>query len=353
MKPNKHFWQFVNAADSNSPPELTLYGDISDKTWYGDTVTPNQFAKELAALGKVSEIVVRIDSSGGDVFAANAIYTRLKDHPAKITVKIDGWAASAATIIAMAGDTIAIPANGVFMIHDPLVGVFGYFNEADLTKLTGELQVIKQAILHTYAAKTGKSTDDIAALMTAETWYDGKQAVEAGFCDTLLFEEAKRTEEVEKTEITDHIPLISAKGNGFSVAAHFASALQTKNQKEVSNMPEIKTVEELQATYPTLVNQIMDKAVQEERKRLQDIEAIAIDGFESVIQQAKYEKPLSAGEVAQAILVEQKKQGAQYLNSREQDVQASNVNSVPSDPAPQAQINEVEAAIDRVFPKVK
>ena len=98
---NKHFWNFQPASGEN-PPELILYGDIASETWWGDEVTPRQFTEELDALGAVPEIVVRINSGGGDVFAANAIYTRLKDNTAKITVKIDGWAASAATIIAMA-----------------------------------------------------------------------------------------------------------------------------------------------------------------------------------------------------------------------------------------------------------
>lgn len=115
---NKHFWSFRAAADDNAAPELILYGDIASETWWGDEVTPRQFTEELSALGTVPEIVVRINSGGGDVFAANAIYTRLKDNPAKITVKIDGWAASAATIVAMAGDVIEIPANGVFMVQD-------------------------------------------------------------------------------------------------------------------------------------------------------------------------------------------------------------------------------------------
>ena len=111
---NKHFWTFRAAAGDSAAPELILYGDIASETWWGDEVTPRQFTEELDALGAVPEIVVRINSGGGDVFAANAIYTRLKDNAAKIIVKIDGWAASAATIVAMAGDVIEIPGNGVF-----------------------------------------------------------------------------------------------------------------------------------------------------------------------------------------------------------------------------------------------
>ena len=153
---NKHFWNFQPASGDN-PPELILYGDIASETWWGDEVTPRQFTEELDALGAVPEIVVRINSGGGDVFAANAIYTRLKDNAAKITVKIDGWAASAATIIAMAGDSIEIPGNGVFMVHDPALGLLGYFNETELAKMTDELKVIKQSIVNAYTLKTGRT----------------------------------------------------------------------------------------------------------------------------------------------------------------------------------------------------
>ena len=90
---NKRFWDFVSAGE-NQPAELILYGDIASESWWGDEVTPRQFSDDLQALGSVSEIVVRINSGGGDVFAAFAIYSRLKDHPAHITVKVDGWAGS-------------------------------------------------------------------------------------------------------------------------------------------------------------------------------------------------------------------------------------------------------------------
>ena len=157
----------------------------------GDEVTPRQFTEELDALGAVPEIVVRINSGGGDVFAANAIYTRLKDNAAKITVKIDGWAASAATIIAMAGDSIEIPGNGVFMVHDPALGLLGYFNETELAKMTDELKVIKQSIVNAYM-KTGKDAADVAAIMAAETWYDANRPLTRVSATNLCLRTRKR-----------------------------------------------------------------------------------------------------------------------------------------------------------------
>ena len=161
---------------------------------WGDEVNPGSFRTKLARWAR-PEIVVRINSGGGDVFAANAIYTRLKDHAANVTVKIDGWAASAATIIAMAGDVIEIPGNGVFMVHKAKMGLCGYYGDSDLSKMMEEITVINNSIVNGYALKTGKTAEEITAIMAAETWMDGKQAVEAGFCDKLMFEDAETTVE--------------------------------------------------------------------------------------------------------------------------------------------------------------
>ena len=270
---NKHFWNFQPASGDN-PPELILYGDIASETWWGDEVTPRQFTEELDALGAVPEIVVRINSGGGDVFAANAIYTRLKDNAAKITVKIDGWAASAATIIAMAGDSIEIPGNGVFMVHDPALGLLGYFNEAELAKMTDELKVIKQSIVNAYTLKTGKDAADVAAIMAAETWYDGKQAVDAGFCDKLMFEDAETTVENAAKVVVNSVSLDLTRFPNMPVSLLNRMTARTpggfsnntnhkKTEKERNTMDgieKITTVDGLKAAFPDLTRQIEDAA---------------------------------------------------------------------------------------------
>ena len=163
----QRFWNFVPDEERNTA-EMLLYGEISEYSWYGDEITPSVFNQELKDLGAVDEITVRINSGGGDVFAAVAIYTRLKEHKAKISVKIDGWCASAATIIAMAGDTIEISVGGVFMIHDPLAGLIGYYNTTDLENIVKELETIKQSIVNCYMTVTDKSEEEIKSLMTNE-----------------------------------------------------------------------------------------------------------------------------------------------------------------------------------------
>jgi len=369
---NKHFWSFRAAADQNAAPELILYGDIASETWWGDEVTPKQFTEELSALGNVPEIVVRINSGGGDVFAANAIYTRLKDNPAKITVKIDGWAASAATIVAMAGDVIEIPGNGVFMVHDPKMGVLGYFGESEFVKLSEELKVIKQSIVNGYALKTGKDPEEIAAIMAAETWYDGKQAVDAGFCDRLMFEDAETTVENASKVIVRAVAMDLSQFPNMPVALLNRLTTHTpggfsdntkvtpNTEKERTEMQdkEIKTVDDLKTAFPELTKQIEDAATAAERKRIQDIEGVALAGFESIVTAAKFTNPVAAGEVAMQIVAEQKKQGGKYIQDRDDDAHNSGAGDVGAGAGIEGtggktDDQEIDAALDKVFPATK
>ena len=369
---NKHFWTFRAAAEENAAPELTLYGDIASETWWGDEVTPRQFTEELDALGAVPEIVVRINSGGGDVFAANAIYTRLKDNAAKITVKIDGWAASAATIVAMAGDVIEIPGNGVFMVHDPSMGLLGYFNEADLVKLTDEIKVIKQSIVNGYALKTGKPADEIASIMAAETWYDGKQAVEAGFCDKLMFEDAETTVENGAKIVVNSVSLDLNRYPNMTISllnrltartpGGFSNTITQntpkRSEESMDGIKDIKTVDGLKAAFPDLTKQIEDAAVDAERKRIQDIEDVALAGFETIVNDAKFKNPISAGDVAKAIVAEQKKQGGKYIQDRDDDAVKSGAGKVGAGGQREGMggddgADDVDAAIDKLFPETK
>ena len=369
---NKHFWKFINSAVDGKPPELILEGDISSTTWWGDEVTPRQFTEELNALGNVPEIVVRINSGGGDVFAANAIYTRLKDNAATITVKIDGWAASAATIVAMAGDVIEIPGNGVFMVHDPKMGAMGYFSAEEFTKAAEELKVIKQAIVNGYALKTKKDPEEIAAIMAAETWYDGKQAVDAGFCDRLMFEDAKTSVENMGKVVVNSVSMDLERFPNLSVsllnrltASASGGFSNTKNPTEqkrseevMDGIKDIKTPEGLRAAFPDLVKQIEDAATAAERKRIQDIEGVALAGFENIVSAAKFDTPISAGDVATQIVAAQKKQAAGYIASRDADAQDSGAGDVGTGgkiegAAGGGGTSEIDAAIDRLFPETK
>ena len=131
------FWEFKALGNAG---ELFLYGEISDTSWWGDEITPAQFQKELAALGDISTLDVYINSPGGDIFAGFSLYNILNRHPAAKTVHIDGLAASAASVVAMAGDTIKMPANATMMIHNAWTYASG--GAEDLRKTADELDRI-------------------------------------------------------------------------------------------------------------------------------------------------------------------------------------------------------------------
>lgn len=334
---NKHFWNFVPATESK-PPELLLYGDISSgRSWWSDNITPAQFNQELAALGSVEELVVRINSGGGDVFAANAIYCRLRDLGAKVTVKIDGWAASAATIIAMAGDVIQIPRNGVFMVHDPAMTVWDTFRAEDFDKMAQELRVIKQSIVNAYTDRTHMKAEEINAIMAAETWWTGEEAVAKGFCDSLMFEADPQTV-VENSQkvVVNHV---SMDLSGYKtlpkmlLTSQDPDGLQNKNQEQKGdhkNMEprNINNVSDLEAAYPEICQQIKDNATQQERSRIKDIMDNVPGGYEDIVHEAMFDKPVDAGQVALRIVAKQKAQGAAYQAGAQKDSQASHIDDV-------------------------
>lgn len=359
------FWNFIPAA-GNKPPELLLYGAISSQqSWWEDRVTPGKFNEELAALGDVSEIIVRINSGGGDVFAANAIFTRLKDCSAKITVKIDGWAASAATIIAMAGDTIKIAKNGVFMIHDPAMTVWDTFTAEDFEKMAEELKVIKQSIVNTYAMKSGRDAQDIEQLMSVETWWTGEDAVSNGFCDEIMFDDVSTAVENSSHVVVNSVSLdvssyktlprslFNSPKNPGCFTNTSAAKTQKKEEQNMAANESITTVEALTAEYPDLVAKIVSNAKEEERARIKDIKETALNGFEDIVEDAMFEHPVSAAEVALKIVNEQKKQGGTYLANREADVTDSNAGNVgaAAKQTGQETENPYDAAIDKLFGK--
>ena len=183
----KKFWNFIKNEDT-SETELLFNGPISEDTWWGDEVTPALFRDELS---KVSgNLTVWLNSPGGDVFAASQIYSMLKNHKGKVTVKIDGIAASAASVVAMAGDETLIAPTAMMMIHDPSTSAMG--NKADMEKAIELLEEVKESIINAYETKSHLSRNKIAKLMSDETWLNAKKAHEMGFVDRILFAENKK-----------------------------------------------------------------------------------------------------------------------------------------------------------------
>lgn len=187
MNEKTKFWQFRNEADSDGA-ELLLYNEIASQTWYGDEVTPKQFADDLKAVGG-KPLTLRINSPGGDVFAAQAIYNQLKAYSGNITAYIDGMAASAATIITCAADRVVMPDNAIFMIHNPLVGCLGYLNEQDLESMAKQLKQVKQTIVNAYLKKCSIGESKLNKLMDNETWMTAEEALSYGFVDSITDDE--------------------------------------------------------------------------------------------------------------------------------------------------------------------
>lgn len=187
-KSKNRFWQIRAAADNPKVGEVLIYGNIASYKLFDNDVAPKEFKEELDKLGDVDELRVYINSDGGDVFAGQAIYSMLKRHKARIIVYIDGLAASIASVIAMAGDRIIMPANAMMMIHQPWTIAAG--NAADFRKLADDLDKVAESIVTVYSDRTGMSREEIISLMDAETWMTAEEAVEMGFADEI--EEGKR-----------------------------------------------------------------------------------------------------------------------------------------------------------------
>ena len=181
----KKFWKWKNqAATETTPAERTLFlnGTIAEESWFDDDVTPQLFKEELMAGS--GNITVWINSPGGDCVAAAQIYNMLMDYKGDVTVKIDGIAASAASVIAMAGTKVLISPVGMMMIHNPATIAWG--DTAEMQKAIEMLASVKDSIINAYEIKTGLSRAKLSHLMDAETWMDAHKAVELGFADGIL-----------------------------------------------------------------------------------------------------------------------------------------------------------------------
>ncbi len=174
------FWNWISNEN-----ERTLYFDgyIAQDSWFEDDITPRQFKAELSA-GE-GDISVWVNSPGGDVFAASQIYTMLKEYQGQVTVKIDGIAASAASVIAMAGNKVLMAPTAVLMIHNPATSVFG--EASDLQGAIEMLKEVKESIVNAYEQKTKLSRTKISHMMDSETWFSANKAVELGFADEVLY----------------------------------------------------------------------------------------------------------------------------------------------------------------------
>lgn len=198
----KKFWQWKNRVLKNEENgeetlERTLFlnGTIAAESWFDDDITPELFKSELFA--ERGPVTVWINSPGGDCIAASRIYSFLMDYKDSVTIKIDGIAASAASVIAMAGTTVLMAPTALMMIHNPATVAAG--NSDEMQKAIEMLAEVKESIMNAYEIKTNMSRAKISHLMDEETWMNAKKAVELGFADGILTDE-KRVEPADEDD---------------------------------------------------------------------------------------------------------------------------------------------------------
>ena len=177
----KKFWNWTKDEESGVRT-LYLDGTIAEESWFDDDVTPKAFKEELTS-GE-GNIVIWINSPGGDCVAASQIYAMLMDYKGDVTVKIDGIAASAASVIAMAGTKVLMAPTALMMIHNPLTVAIG--DSEEMQKAIAMLSEVKESIINAYEIKTGQSRAKLSHLMDAETWMNANKAIEYGFADGIL-----------------------------------------------------------------------------------------------------------------------------------------------------------------------
>lgn len=358
----------TNAALSTA--EITMYGEVVEKrpkNWWtdkpvdGNFIVLNEFLDDLSRLSGYANITIRINSPGGNMNAGVVIFNRLRELGANITTICDGLAASAASIIFMAGDTRQLYSSSIVMIHGAAVLLWDYYQEQGVRSVLSMLAAHNQAGINVYVDRTGLDEDEVRQMVEAETWMTGQEAVDRGFA-TEVISEADGEEPVSMKLSPDRTRLMFG---GRSVAAclfnklpdsipqmteaEFAALSETVNDPAmrgdnisnggIKNM-EIKNVDDLRKAYPTLVQEVENAARAEgmtnERNRIQGIESIeAAVGDAEMVRNAKYgDKPLSAQELSFAAMQKQAKIGNKMLGDMEEDSKASGTADVTASAAP-------------------
>ena len=254
----KKFWNWIH--DDSGGRVLRLEGPIDSENVWGDEITPQMFREDLEA--EEGDLTVWINSPGGSVFAAAEIYTMLKNYKDAVTVRIASIAASAASVIAMAGDKVQMSPTGLLMIHDPSTIAMG--NAKDMEKAIDTLNEVKESIINAYAAKSGMRRNKIAEMMSNETWMNAKKALEYGFCDEILFEEKEENAQKDPEETVEEKGEAAIEAQLYSTRLMDLAILNRLREKYPPKeaVPEVPTIgmdgktEKGDVPYKILMNQL-------------------------------------------------------------------------------------------------
>lgn len=260
---NSNWFRIRNSGGERA--EILLYDEIGYDPWFETGTSAKDFVEAVRGLGSITAIDLRINSLGGNLFDGLAIYSYLRSHPARVTVYIDGIAASAASVVAMSGDEIIMPENALMMIHDPLTWLSVSGNIARLReefeRIISALEASKSAIIGAYQARTGIDADALAGYMAAETWLTGPQAVDLGFADKVsapIQIAASYALSGAPVNLRNHL-----KRNAIS---HLEASMP-QNQAQPQSRP-VVSIEIIQKEYPEIASALRDNAVDSERERV-------------------------------------------------------------------------------------
>ncbi len=361
---------YTMATVDGDEAEIIMYGEIVEerpRDWWtdepleGNYIVLDEFLEDLKQVSDVSKITIRLNSVGGDAYAAIPIHNRLRELKAKKTVIVDGVAMSGGSLIMCAAETVKVNASSLIMIHKCWCRIWGGFNADELRKLAASNDAVDKAQAAIYKRKTGMSEEDILTMMADETYMTGTEAVEKGFADELMEGDAPNIAASADlstlyvngralrlsnplSKLPESIPTV--KSDDTSVKTNKNMPAKTGGQEGGKTMA--KNLEELRAENPELAEQIMAEAqaaasqdagtvsaaVEAERKRIAEIDEIAALYDDETVREAKYgEKPCTAQEMAFAAAKKAAKQGQKFMGELNDDFKASGAEDVDATPA--------------------
>lgn len=379
------FWNMTSISEDEG--EITLYGDIMNQKpvnwWTGEEepglyITPEGFLEDLEAVKDKAYITVKLNSCGGDLYAGIAIHNALKALSGQVNVVVEGIAASAASVIMCAGDTVTVYPGSLIMIHGVSVMLWDSLNIQDMRQLIKGMDASERAVAEIYNAKTGIATETLRSMMTKETWMTGREAVDKGFADTL-----KEGEEEPDMSMSADRKVLYVNGIGHNVEGlrNIPGTIPVKKSakpgikpvanRRPTNQAAIKkggkkhmTIDELREQEPELVNQIAQEtrnemqaqaadAVAAERRRLADIDSIAASiPDQQIVNDAKYgEEPCTAQELCFRVMQQSAASGQKFLEAYMKDGAASgtaNVGAAPNGGAVPTQQEQDAAELQAV-----
>lgn len=380
------FWNVASVGEDEG--EITLYGDVMSQQpidwWTGEPesglyITPEGFMEDLAAVKDKARITVKLNSCGGDLYTGIAIHNALKALSGDVNVIVEGIAASAASVIMCAGNTVTVYPGSLIMIHGVSVMLWDSLNIQDMKQLIKGMDASERAVAEIYDEKTGLGVDSLRSMMMKETWMTGREALDKGFADTL-----KEDEKEPDMSMSSDRKILYVNGVSHNIEGlhNVPGSIPTRRSASPAQRPALNkrpinkaktnteggknhmTLEELRAQEPDLVNQIEQEvrneaqtrttdAVTAERQRLADIDSIAASiPDQQLVHDAKYgDKPCTAQELCFRVMQQSAASGKQFLENYMADGAVSGtakVGAAPNGGAPTTKEEQDAADIQAV-----